>query len=112
MCELLELILKEEGHHVATAADGAAALRWIAKATFPPDLIIADYNLPGGMDGIAVMITLREKAQRHIPVIVLTADISIATLRSISGYDCVQLSMPVKSAELRQVVDGLLPELP
>jgi two-component system CheB/CheR fusion protein len=112
VCGLLELLLREEGHHVATALDGAAALEWMARGTVRPDLIVADYNLPNGMNGIEVAAKLRERGHREIPVIILTADISIAALRSISGYDCVQLNKPVKAAELRRAVDNLLPGSP
>ncbi len=112
VCGLLEILLKEDGHHVATAPDGPAALEWMARGTVRPDVIVADYNLPSGMDGIEVAAKLREKSHQEIPVIILTADISIAALRSISAYDCVQLNKPVKPAELRQAIDSLLPTLP
>ena len=112
VCGLLEILLKEDGHHVATAPDGPTALEWMARGTVRPDLIVADYNLPNGMDGIEVAAKLREKSHQEIPVIILTADISIAALRSISAYDCVQLNKPVKPAELRQAIDSLLPTLP
>ena len=112
VCGLLELLLKEDGHHVATALDGLAALEWMTKGRVQPDLIVADYNLPNGMDGIEVAAKLREKSHREIPVIILTADISIAALRNISAYDCVQLNKPVKLSELRQAISSLLPSAP
>ena len=52
--ELLELVLKEDGHRLATAADGPAALDLLVDGSFQPDLILADYNLPNGMDGLHV----------------------------------------------------------
>ena len=88
MRELLELLLKDEGHRAATAPDGVAALELVARGTIRPDLILADYNLPNGMDGLQVTAKLREKLHRQIPVIILTGDISTGTLRDIALQDC------------------------
>ena len=77
-------------------------------AVFRPDLILADYNLPNGMDGLVVATRIREILHRQIPVIVLTGDISTDTLRRIAGEDCVQLNKPVKAAEVMQAIQRLL----
>jgi two-component system CheB/CheR fusion protein len=105
---LLELLLKDEGHRTATAADGAAALELVERGTLQPDLILADYNLPNAMNGIQVGAKLREKLHRRIPVIILTGDISTGTLRDISRQDCVQLNKPVRLKELTQAIRRLL----
>ena len=78
--ELLELFLKDEGHHVATAPDGITALELVARGAIQPDLILADYNLPNGMNGLQLVAKLREKLHRQIPVIILTGDISTGHL--------------------------------
>ena len=106
--ELLELVLKEDGHRLATAADGPAALGLLVDGSFQPDLILADYNLPNGMDGLLVSTKIRETLHRQIPVIVLTGDISTDTLRRIASQDCVQLNKPVKAADVMQAIQRLL----
>jgi two-component system CheB/CheR fusion protein len=106
--ELLELVLKEDGHRTASAPDGPAALDLFAHGGFRPDLILVDYNLPNGMDGLLVATKIRETLHRHIPVIVLTGDISTDTLRRIASEDCVQLNKPVKSADVMQAIQRLL----
>ena len=108
MCELLELLLKEEGYRATTAPDGIAALDLTARGTIRPDLILADYNLPNGMNGLEVAAKLRERVHRHIPVIILTGDISIEALRNIALRDCVQLNKPVKPKELTEAIQRLL----
>jgi two-component system CheB/CheR fusion protein len=105
---LLELLLKDEGHRAATAPDGAAALDLVTRGMVRPDLILADYNLPGGMDGLEVTAKLRDRLRRRIPVIILTGDISTNTLRDVAGQDCVQLNKPVKLKELTQTIQHLL----
>ena len=106
--ELLELLLKDEGHQAATAPDGIAALELVARGTIRPDLVLADYNLPNRLNGLQLAAKLREKLHREIPVIILTGDISTGTLRDIALQDCVQLNKPVKLKELTQVIQRLL----
>jgi two-component system CheB/CheR fusion protein len=106
--ELLELLLKDEGHRTASAQNGLAALELVARGTIRPDLILADYNLPNGMDGLQVAARIRDKLHRHIPVIILTGDISTGTMRDAIRHDCVQLNKPVKAKEMSQVIQRLL----
>ena len=107
--EFLTFALKDEGHRAIAARDGIAALKLVARGTVRPDLILADYNLPNGMDGLQVIAKLREKLHRQIPVIILTGDISTDALRDIARHDCVQLNKPVKLKNLAQVIQRLLP---
>jgi two-component system, chemotaxis family, CheB/CheR fusion protein len=107
--ELLEVVLKEEGHRPATAADGPAALDLLAQGGFRPDLILTDYNLPNEMDGLLVAAKIRETLHRHVPVIVLTGDISTDTLRRIASHDCVQFNKPAKATDVMQTIQRLLP---
>jgi two-component system CheB/CheR fusion protein len=107
--ELLELFLKDEGHRTATAPDGIAALDLVAGGTVQPDLILADYNLPNGMDGLQVIAKLRDRLHRAIPAIILTGDISTDALHGIALQNCVQLNKPVKLQELTQAIQRLLP---
>ncbi len=106
---LLDLLLKDQGCHTAVAPDGIAALDLVARGKIRPDLILADYNLPKGQNGLEVVEKLRARLHRRIPVIVLTGDISTSTLRDIAGHDCVQLNKPVRLKELTQAVQSLLP---
>jgi two-component system CheB/CheR fusion protein len=106
--ELLELLLKDEGYRVAAAPDGGAALDLAGRGAIRPDLVLSDYNLPNGMNGLEVVTRLREKLHHHVPVIILTGDISTDALRNISVRDCVQLNKPVKPKELAQAIQRLL----
>ncbi len=107
--ELLELFLKGEGHRAVTAPDGTAALDLVSRGAVQPDLVLADYNLPNGMDGIELITKLRETLHRAIPAVILTGDISTDALHDIALQHCVQLNKPVKLHELTQVILRLLP---
>ena len=110
--DLLSLLLNGEGHGVTAVADGLAALALIGTQAFNPALILTDYNLPNGMDGVEITTRMREGLRRRVPVIVLTGDISKDTLRKIAQHDCVQLNKPIKPTELSAVIQRLLPHLP
>ncbi len=99
---LLEHLLKDEGHEITTAADGIAALELTTSGRFRSDVILADYNLPKGMNGLQLAQALRTKFHRETPVIILTGDISTATLRDIAAQGCIQVNKPVKFRELTQ----------
>ena len=108
--ELLEFLLEDDGHHVETAQDGAEALDRVKRSTIKPALIVSDYNLPKRMNGVEATSKLRDLIGHHVPVIILTGDISTAALRNIADHDCVQLNKPVKPMLLSKTIDQLLAE--
>jgi two-component system response regulator AtoC len=75
MRRLLEMSLKNMGHEVVQAADGAQAMTCFDEAPF--DLVMTDLNMPH-MDGMQLLRNLRERGE-EVPVIVLTAFGSIET---------------------------------
>ena len=106
--EHLKLFLNEEGYAISTAVDGPAALEAVARGMTRPDLVLADYNLPNGMNGVQVSQRLRQELERQTPFIILTGDISTETLRDIALHDCVHLNKPVKLGELTRAIEKLL----
>jgi two-component system, chemotaxis family, CheB/CheR fusion protein len=106
--ELLALLLEAEGHHITTAFDGLSALELVGKGTVKPDLVIADYNLPNGLDGLQVANRIRAVLRSQIPVVILTGDISTSTLTEIARHDCVHLNKPVKLKKMMSVIGTLL----
>jgi two-component system response regulator ChvI len=64
----IAMALENEGHHVRTFTDGAAALA--ALTATPPDLAVLDIKMPR-MDGLELLRRLRQKS--NMPVIFLTS---------------------------------------
>jgi two-component system response regulator ChvI len=64
----VSMLLEQEGYHVRTFSDGAAALT--ALSTAPPDLAILDIKMPR-MDGLELLRRLRQA--QDLPVIFLTS---------------------------------------
>jgi two-component system CheB/CheR fusion protein len=110
MREMLELLFADENYRTHSAADGREALTMVAQGRARPDIVIADYNLPGGLTGLQVVAGVRKTLRREIPVVILTGDISTGTLREIARNDCVQRNKPVKAEELTHLVGSLLAE--
>ncbi len=106
--DLLELLVREEGHYVQYAHDGVTALALVERAKIKPDLILSDYNLPGGMNGVEITAKLRQQIRIPVPVIILTGDISTSALRDIADHACEQLNKPVKPKMLIQTIRRLL----
>ena len=107
--ELLKVFLEDEGHEVVTAYDGVRARDLIAGGMMKPDLILADYNLPNGMNGAVVAAMIREALGRPVPAIILTGDISTGIASTVALQHCIQLNKPVKLKELTQTIQHLLP---
>ncbi|HET6609402.1 MAG TPA: chemotaxis protein CheB [Rhodopila sp.] len=106
--ELLDTFLNDEGHQATTAPDGVTALTLVARGDVRPDIILADYNLPNGMNGIEVAAKLQESLGHPVPAIVLTGDTSTSTLRQIELGSSIRLNKPVRLTDLTQVIQRLL----
>ena len=98
---------KAEGHRASTAEDGRKALELAARGAIRPDLVVADYNLPKGLNGLQVVAGLRETLGHEIPAIILTGDISTDTLREIARGGHLHLNKPVKAKELTDLIRAL-----
>jgi two-component system CheB/CheR fusion protein len=108
--ELLLELLQDAGHDVVAARDDTEALAALAHHT--PDLIISDFRLASGRDGLELAKALRAAlAQSHgrtVPVIMLTGDISIDALARFAANDIVRLSKPVRAADLETAIAAAL----
>lgn len=63
-------LLQRDGWAVEEASDGRLGLRLALEQ--PPDVLLLDLGLPG-LDGITLCRQLRAQADRHVPVLMLTA---------------------------------------
>jgi two-component system, chemotaxis family, CheB/CheR fusion protein len=108
--EMLALVLEGEGHRTTTVEDGRKALEMAARGAIRPDLVVADYNLPQGLNGLQTVTGLRETLDHKVPAIILTGDISTDTLREIAQGGHLHLNKPVKARELIHLIRRCLAE--
>ena len=102
-------LLKREGHTVALAESGGAALDRLAEGSF--DMILMDLEMPD-MDGLQTTAAIREMEEgeeRHVPIIGLTAhampgDRQRCLSSGMDGYVPKPMRMSVLHAEIRRVV--------
>ena len=101
---LIVRALEEEPYTVSKAASGAEALRMIGEHM--PDLVVLDYKM-AGMDGLAVMRTLRAKPETQpLPVLMLTAMTDEPSTRAafeagVTDYVTKPFSIPQLTARVR-----------
>lgn len=67
---LLRMVLEMDGHRVQELEDGEDVSKWATSE--PTDAVILDIMMPN-VDGLTALAQLRAEADRHVPVILLTA---------------------------------------
>lgn len=110
--DLLVRVLTAAGHRAVAAASAPEAMALVARGAIRPDLVLADFNLPDGMDGLQLGAQLRRRLHAALPVLILTADIATETLREIASQECEQVHKPVKPVDLVARVQRLLLSAP
>ncbi|MCC6002547.1 MAG: response regulator [Pararhodobacter sp.] len=100
----LRLLLAEHletvGHSVIAMTSGPEALAWASNRPAPPDLLLTDFDLHGGITGLALAQDLPEVLGASLPVIILTGDITVDTMQRIATTPFAQLSKPVEPERL------------
>jgi len=107
LLDLLAQLLRSRGHSVSCAPDAAVAMELIAKGAIRPDILLTDYNLPGGKTGIELLAGLRAMLRKDLPAIVLTGDISTDAVAQIANEACIHLSKPVEPEALMRAIGQL-----
>jgi two-component system, NtrC family, response regulator AtoC len=69
---LVEL-LNDEGYEVSEGEQGQDVLDAFNGSGDPPDLVLMDVRMPGGMTGLDVLRELRGRLPRPMPIVVMTA---------------------------------------
>jgi signal transduction histidine kinase/CheY-like chemotaxis protein len=100
-------LLGSWGHEVIAAASGDEAMRLLASHPRRPDLIICDYRLRNGENGIGVIETLQSEYNHPIPALLVTGDTAPDRLAEAHASGLLLLHKPVSNSKLRAVVANL-----
>ena len=111
LLDLLTQWLRSEGHIVRSASDAATAMAMVMTGAVRPELLLTDYNLPNGDNGIELLATLQDALQETLPAIILTGDISTTALARIAESNAVRLSKPIDPHALMLTIRQICPPL-
>lgn len=106
IAEVLETVLADAGHEVATAANGRQGLERLRERR--PDLVLLDLMMPI-MDGAAMLKAMREDpACRDIPAVVMSSLPENAAAGEAQGTYAAFLRKPFKLTAVIDLVDAVL----
>lgn len=80
----------------------------VTDSAFRGDIILADYHLDHGENGLEAVRILRAAWQSEIPGVLVTADHTVETEAAAHSAGCELLRKPVRPAELRALLQYLL----
>ena len=98
-------LLSRWGVSCDLAIDTAQALAAVARRR--PDLILADYHLDAGADGISALAQLRTACDPPPPAALVTADNSVELVAQARALGYALLRKPVRPAALRAIIAQL-----
>ena len=104
----LERLLTAWGAEAFACGTVDEALIQLSLAARAPDLIIADYRLSGGLNGIHAVDKIRASFDRELPAIIVTGDTSARVTESIKASGCRLVHKPLEPQALRRLIDELL----
>ncbi|MGI9383644.1 MAG: PAS domain-containing hybrid sensor histidine kinase/response regulator [Methyloligellaceae bacterium] len=100
----MRTVLEAWGYRVVavTSAEAARAAETI------PDVVIADYRLPGGETGDRAILALRDRAGRVLPGVIVTGEVLPAAMENAAEQGLQVMKKPVRPAKLRALLRHLL----
>ncbi|MBF5095281.1 response regulator [Azospirillum sp. INR13] len=104
----MEALLRGWACDVVSATNGDEALAMLSGMPQPPDLLIADYHLDDGALGVNEVARLRAACGRILPAVIVTANRTPELADEAKAAGCLVLNKPVKPAQLRAVMSGLV----
>lgn len=106
--EAMDTLLRHWGCEVSCYADAEALLEQGVAATEGADLLLTDYHLEGPMNGLELVISLRQAGLYDGPAVLVTADTSSTLADAARQADVLVIYKPVLPARLRRSVQSLL----
>lgn len=100
----MRLVLEAWGYQVVALASAEAA----RAAQTIPDVVIADYRLPGGETGDQAILELRQRAGWDLPGVIVTGEVMPAAWADAANQSLQVMKKPVRPAKLRALIRHLL----
>lgn len=110
--EAMTSLLGSWGHQVVVASSGDEAIHVLSDCRRRPDLIICDYRLREGENGIAVIERLRADYNEAVPAMLITGDTGPDRLAEAHASGLLLLHKPVSNGKLRAAIANLMATTP
>lgn len=104
----MQSLLSSWGHDAIVAGSGAEMLDRLAARSRRPDLIICDYRLRDGENGIGVIKRLQSNYDERVPAVLITGDTASDRLQEAQESGLILLHKPVAEIKLRATVGNLM----
>ena len=98
------LLIESWGYRVVLAGDSESALQAVEQEDCRPDIVLADYRLPGGTNGVQTITKIRERLGSPLSAIVISGDQASEIQQSAAAENCDLLLKPVKAKKLRSLL--------
>ena len=107
--EALRVLLEMDGFCVDAVRSGHEALaRLRGPAHLLPDVLVTDYNLPGGMTGLQLIERMGTELGAQKPALIVSGDKSIAAAKAFERSGTKFVGKPVNAAGLLSAIDALV----
>ena len=80
-------------------------MRIVSEQSFRWDMLLSDYDLPGGKHGLQVIAQVRAATGTHLPAIVISGFMSAQLQEQAANAQCIALAKPVTPIQLRSVIE-------
>ncbi|WP_294536988.1 hybrid sensor histidine kinase/response regulator [uncultured Rhodoblastus sp.] len=101
-------LLSSWGHEVVAAGSLAEMLERVETSLRRPDLLLCDYRLRDGENGIDVIRRLQSEYNEALPAVLITGDTAPDRLREARESGLILLHKPVTNIKLRATVGNLI----
>jgi len=109
MCDALRRTFERWGFEVESAQSGEDAIALISAMQRSCDVIVSDFRLPGGWDGLRLIEELRRLEGWRTPAILLSGEFRVEELRCDAPDDVHVMAKPPDVARLRELLRRFAP---
>ncbi len=104
VAEATTLLLRSWKCKVHCAGTTDEALDSVENGGLVPDIVLADYRLPGKLDGVEAIQRIQLTLQMPVPGIIITGESDITAIQEIEKMGYMILRKPVRPAKLRRLI--------
>jgi two-component system CheB/CheR fusion protein len=106
--DLLNKLISADGHTVFAMTDPNSAIQWASTCKVNPDVLLTDYDLSPGKNGLDLARSIRSIVGKQLPTIILTGDISSDTQRKLTHQNCDVIIKPAAPDLLLKKLNALM----